>query len=120
MTNNLSPLRTYIAGYILSVVLTFVAFGGALLHARNDHVWPSHETLYAIFIILAILQLIVQLVFFLHLGREEKPRWNSISAALALFVVGVIVIGSLWIMSHLQHGTHTPYEDGMVSPAHED
>ena len=114
-------IKIYIVGYVSSIALTLVAFGGALLHEQNHHMWPLHELLYVLFISLAIVQLFGQLYFFLHLGREEKPRWNSLSAALALFVVFVIVVGSLWIMNHLTHnGMQMPYEDGIISPAHED
>ncbi len=61
---------------------------------------------------LAVTQLLVQLLFFLHLGRESKPRWNLIVLAFAVMVVVIVVFGSLWIMKNLQynHGHQTPEE----------
>jgi cytochrome o ubiquinol oxidase operon protein cyoD len=52
---------------------------------------------------LAIIQLIIQLVFFFHLGREPKPRLNTVSFLFMLMVVGIIGFGSLWIMYNLNY-----------------
>jgi cytochrome o ubiquinol oxidase operon protein cyoD len=53
---------------------------------------------------LAIAQLLVQLFCFLHLGQESKPRWNLVALVFALFIVVVLVGGTLWIMHNLGHG----------------
>ena len=50
---------------------------------------------------LAVAQLMVQLVFFLHLGTESKPRWNLTVVLFALMVVVILVFGSLWIMKNI-------------------
>jgi cytochrome o ubiquinol oxidase subunit IV len=56
---------------------------------------------------LALVQLFIQLIFFLHLGRESKPRWNLSALAFAVIVVVILVFGSLWIMASLDyHGGH--------------
>lgn len=51
----------------------------------------------------AISQLLVQLIFFLHLGRESKPRWNILVFLFAALVVLIVVVGSLWIMNNLDY-----------------
>jgi cytochrome o ubiquinol oxidase operon protein cyoD len=48
--------------------------------------------------LLASVQLVVQLLFFLHLDAEEKPRWKLTSFIFAFTILGIIVFGSLWIM----------------------
>lgn len=96
-TKNNSPLISYIVGFILSIVLTFVAYILVVNHILEG-VW-----LVGAIIVLAIIQLFVQLFFFLHLGKESKPRWNLLMFSFALLVVVIVVFGSLWIMNNLNY-----------------
>lgn len=93
---------SYFAGFIISVGLTLAAYVPVshLVHASSG---PDHLGLTIVVIGLAIVQLLVQLVFFLHLGRESKPRWRSWALVFAVLVVLVIVGGSLWIMNNLDY-----------------
>lgn len=50
---------------------------------------------------LSLVQVLVQLLFFLHLGEETKPRWNLLIFLFMLLVVLILVIGTLWIMYNL-------------------
>ena len=87
--------KTYILGFSLSVLITVIAFsvvGFKLLSPMASYVAIA---------ILALIQLYVQLVFFLHLSTDSKARWNFISAVFALIVVFIIVAGTLWIMFDL-------------------
>jgi cytochrome o ubiquinol oxidase operon protein cyoD len=59
---------------------------------------------------LALTQLFVQLLFFLHLDRESKPFWNLQVAILAAGVVLILVIGSIWIMNNLNYHMNTPQQ----------
>lgn len=95
--------RTYVAGFLISVALTFVAFGLVHVHVAHDHTYPSDNFMMAALPLLAVIQLFVQLVFFLHLGRESKPRWNAYALLFAFIAVFILVIGSLWIMSNLNY-----------------
>lgn len=52
---------------------------------------------------LAFAQFIIQMLFFLHLGRERKPRWKLHMFFSMVAVVGIVVIGSLWIMHNLDY-----------------
>lgn len=52
---------------------------------------------------LAGIQLVVQLVFFLHVGSETRPRWNLTALIFMLIMLVVIVAGSLWIMNNLNY-----------------
>lgn len=90
-------LATYTAGFVLSVVLTVAAY----YFVVNDTF--AHRELIAIIVGLAVAQLMVQLLFFLHLGKESKPRWNLIVFMFMLMVVGIVVIGSIWIMDNLDY-----------------
>jgi cytochrome o ubiquinol oxidase subunit IV len=69
----------------------------------------SHDKLVAVIIVLAVSQLFVQLLFFLHLSRESRPRWNLIVLLFAAMVLLIVVLGSLWIMNNLNY--HHPNQD---------
>ncbi len=86
---------SYVLGFALSIALTLFAFWMAPLLPRG--------ALYPALVAAALAQLVVQLVLFLHLGRESGPRWNLTAFAFMLVVVGILVVGTLWIMYNLQH-----------------
>jgi cytochrome o ubiquinol oxidase operon protein cyoD len=88
-------LSSYVTGYIFSIYLTVTAY----LVVYN-HLF-SHLTLTILIIGLAFVQFIVQIVFFMHLGRETKPRWKLAVMLFMIMVVLILVGGSLWIMSNL-------------------
>ncbi len=95
-------LKGYIIGFGLSLVLTMTAY----FAVANK--WSSGSALMALIVTLAITQLIVQLTFFLHLGQENKPRWNQTTFWFAILVLVIVVFGSLWIMRNLNYRTMTP------------
>jgi cytochrome o ubiquinol oxidase operon protein cyoD len=51
--------------------------------------------------VLAVAQMIVQLVFFLHLGDEVRPRYKFASFVFMAGILIIVVGGSLWIMNNL-------------------
>lgn len=89
-------LARYTIGFVLSLVLTMAAYYYVVLHGSGT--W-----LLAVLGVLALTQMTVQLVFFLHLGDEVGPRYRLASF---LFMIGILVIvvgGSIWIMGHLNY-----------------
>jgi cytochrome o ubiquinol oxidase operon protein cyoD len=96
-------VRTYVTGFALSVILTLMAFILVKVHVDHHHGYPSDSFMMAALPGLALVQLFVQLVFFLHVGRESKPRWNAWALSFAITVVVIVVGGSLWIMSNLNY-----------------
>jgi cytochrome o ubiquinol oxidase operon protein cyoD len=92
---NRGTLASYVTGYIFSIYLTFAAY----LMVYN-HLF-SNIVLTTVIVILALVQFIVQVLFFLHLGRETKPRWKLAVMLFMIMVVLILVGGSLWIMSNL-------------------
>lgn len=95
--------KTYIIGFVLSVVLTLIAFAVVKTHINHQHQYPSDTFVMVSLLSLAVVQLFVQMVFFLHIRRGGKPRWNAWAFAFAVTVVAIVVIGSLWIMSNLNY-----------------
>lgn len=90
-------LKSYVIGFILSLVLTLASF---LL--VSEHLLPAW-TLILTIVGLAVVQVVVQLLFFLHLGSDSKPYWNIIIFLFMLVIMAILVIGSLWIMYNLDY-----------------
>lgn len=96
-------IKSYIVGFALSVALTLTAYLFVNAHVASAHHDFSHHFLIGIVMLLASIQLIVQLVFFLHLDREPRPYWNLQVLLFAAGVIAIVVIGSLWIMNNLNY-----------------
>lgn len=94
---------SYFIGFLLSIILTMAAYVPVSRYVASGHAQYSKLSLTIFIIALAIVQLFVQLVFFLHLAREKKPRWRSAAFVLALIFVFIVVAGSLWIMNNLNY-----------------
>lgn len=88
-------LKGYIIGFVSSLVLTAISF---LLVITK--LFAAQTLIYWV-IALALIQAIVQIIFFLHLGQEDKPRWETIITCFMVVVLLIIAIGSLWVMNDL-------------------
>ncbi|MDB5167582.1 MAG: cytochrome o ubiquinol oxidase subunit [Candidatus Saccharibacteria bacterium] len=97
---------SYVVGFILSIVATVLAY----LIVVN-HVWPMATLVYVILAI-AVIQLVTQAVFFLHIGRGS--RWKLVTFAFAILIVLIIVIGTLWIMNNLNYNMTRMTPDQML------
>ncbi|VVE67985.1 cytochrome [Pandoraea pnomenusa] len=87
-----SHLRDYVVGFFLSLLLTFASFGVVMLG-----VVPAGMGLTSI-VLLCVAQLIVQLVYFLHIGAKRSQRQNSAIFLCTAGLIAIIVAGSLWVM----------------------
>ena len=94
-------LTSYIWGFALSIALTLGAYFLTLAHVNSAHEALPHEVLIPIILVLAVVQLAIQLVSFLHFGAEKGPRWQSAAFIITLGIVLTIVVSSIWIMSNL-------------------
>jgi cytochrome o ubiquinol oxidase operon protein cyoD len=106
---NPGNLRSYTIGFALSLILTLTAY---VLVTR--HVFKGNWLLAGL-LMLALTQFVVQVLFFLHLGSEKKPRYNALVFVFMLGTVGIIVIGSIWIMANLNY--HHAHDHGLPPQA---
>ncbi len=97
-----SDLITYCVGFGLSLTLTLAAYGFV-----TGHVF-SGLALTGVLAGLAIVQVLVQLLFFLHLRHEAEPRWKLLVFDFMLLIVAILVFGTLWIMNNLDYHAMTP------------
>ncbi len=82
--------------FLASLFLTLAAF---FIVESFQKSWATQLTV----AILGLIQAWMQLVIFLQLGRESKPRWNLIVFLFTIMVTLILVLGSLWIMNHLNY-----------------
>lgn len=94
---NLKSLNAYVIGFVLSLLLTLIAFYITSHHSLEP------KTLITILMLLALVQLIVQVVFFLRLNATEEGKWSLMPFLFTVLIVLVLVIGSLWIMINLNY-----------------
>ncbi|MBA3237943.1 MAG: cytochrome o ubiquinol oxidase subunit IV [Parachlamydiaceae bacterium] len=88
-------LKSYVIGFIISLLLTSASFLIVVFKVL------AGQTLIFALVFLALVQSICQLLFFLHLGQEAKPRWETMIFFFMFIILLIIVGGSLWIMQDL-------------------
>lgn len=105
-------LKSYMTGLILALILTAVPFWTVMSGQVSG---SSAVVTLAVF---ALGQVLVHLVFFLHMNGSSAQRWNLMAFLFAVLIVVVLVGGSLWIMNHLNHNMMPmPMPMGMNEPA---
>jgi cytochrome o ubiquinol oxidase operon protein cyoD len=87
--------KQYTVGFILSVVLTIIPFGMVMAGGF------APGLLLAVVGITAIVQVLVQLIFFLHMNSSAEQRWNVIAFIYTILTIAVLLIGSVWVMNYL-------------------
>jgi cytochrome o ubiquinol oxidase operon protein cyoD len=92
-----TSLIPLVFGFLLSIALTLTAYFIVVEH------FFSGTLLLFLILGLGCVQALVQLVSFLHLGIESKPRWNLMIFLFMVLVIIVVIGGSLWIMYNLNY-----------------
>jgi cytochrome o ubiquinol oxidase subunit IV len=87
-------LKSYVIGFLFSLILTAIPLGVVLGG------WLEGAAAKWVLFGSAVLQFLVQLIFFMHLREEEKPRYNLMVLILGVAIVLTIVLGSIWIMTY--------------------
>jgi len=90
-------IRSYLIGLGLATLLTVVAF----YISGTSLVWQPSIPI--ALIVLAIAQMGVHIVFFLHITTGPESYNNVLALAFGVLIVFLLVVGSLWIMTHLNH-----------------
>ena len=88
-------VKSYIVGFVLSIILTVIPFWMVMNPSE------SHSTILYVIVGMALLQILVQLVYFLHMNSSSEGSWNLIAFIFTVLIVAILVVGSLWIMFHL-------------------
>ncbi len=94
-TNTHGSVKSYVTGLVLSLILTIIPFGVVMSGAL------SVLATVVVVAVTAVLQILVQLVMFMHMSTKADEGWNVMSFVFTLTILVLVVGGSLWIMQHL-------------------
>ena len=90
-------VKSYMIGFILSIILTAIPFW--MVMDGN----ASHGTILGVVLVCAVIQVLVHLVYFLHLDRKSEGGWNMVAIVFSAIIILIVVVGSLWIMWNLNY-----------------
>jgi cytochrome o ubiquinol oxidase operon protein cyoD len=85
-------VKSYVLGFIFSVILTALSFGVVI-----GHLFPGGSEVLAL-AVLALVQVLVHLTFFLHMNGSSAQRWNVVVFAFTVLIAAIVIGGTVWIM----------------------
>ena len=89
-------LRGYLTGFGLSVVLTAIPFWLVMSNALGNQMASAIAIM-----AFAVVQIVVHMVFFLHMNTRSESGWTMMALIFTLILVVIALTGSLWVMYHL-------------------
>lgn len=91
-------MGSYMMGFGLSVILTAIPFWLVMTGALHDAQLTA-------FIIMgfAVVQILVHMIFFLHMNTRSEGGWTMMALIFTLVLVVITLSGSMWVMYHLNH-----------------
>ena len=87
--------RTYLIGFLLSVVLTAIPFWMVMTGGFDKQVTAI------VIVAFAVIQILVHTVCFLHVNSQAEGGWTLLALIFTAVMVLIVIAGSLWIMYHL-------------------
>jgi len=90
-----------VVGYLIGLALAILLTATSFFVAGTDLVWQP--SIPVALVVLAIAQMGVHLVFFLHITTGPDNTNNVLALAFGVLIVGLVMGGSLWIMANLNH-----------------
>ncbi len=102
-------MRTLMTGFALAVILSVIPFALVMMESDMSRTW-----LIGIIMGLGAIQIIVHLVYFLHLKSDNEGGWTMSATILAVVIVGIVLAGSLWVMHNMNANMMPMSEGNMV------
>ena len=87
--------KGYWIGFALSVVLTAIPFWLVMTRPLSD------QAIALVIMAFAAVQIVVHMIFFLHMNRRAEGGWSMMALMFTVVVVGISLSGSLWVMYHM-------------------
>ena len=97
--------RSYIIGFVASLVLTIVPFWLVMSGVEIGIGWAL-----AVIFGLGAVQIMVHISYFLHVTVKAEDGWQAMSLIFTAIILVIILAGSIWVMFHLHEN---------MMPAHE-
>ena len=89
-------VRSYLTGFILSVILTAIPF--AIVMAGG---FESRFLTAAVVVGMAIVQILVHMVYFLHMNTRSDEGWTMMALIFTVVILVIVLAGSLWVMFNM-------------------
>ena len=89
-------MRDYVTGFVLSVILTAIPFWLVM-----NGVIASAGMTAAVILGFAAVQIVVHMVYFLHMNARSEGGWTMLALIFTVVLVVIVLSGSLWVMYHL-------------------
>lgn len=87
--------KDYLVGFVLAAILTIIPFWLVMGNVL------APETTKWVILAFAGIQLIVQMVYFLHLNSKAEGGWNMMALILTIVILVIVMAGSIWVMHHM-------------------
>lgn len=91
-----TSLKEYVTGFALSVVLTAIPFWLVM-----GKVFPTPGITTLVILAFAMVQVVVHMVYFLHMNPKSEGGWNLIALIFTLVLLVIVLAGTLWVMHHM-------------------
>lgn len=93
-----STFKGYMTGFVLAVILTAIPFWLVMTGQ-----FEKSSTTAAVVLGFAAVQMIVHMIYFLHMNTKSEGGWNMLALIFTLVLVVITLSGSIWVMYHLDH-----------------
>lgn len=91
-----STFKGYMTGFVLSVILTAIPFWLVMADVIKDTGVTA-----LVLLGFAAVQIVVHMIYFLHMNFQSEGGWNMLALIFTAVIVFIALIGSLWVMYHL-------------------
>ena len=86
----------YVKGFILAVILTAIPF-----YLVMNNVITDRSTAVLVLGLFAIVQVVVHMVYFLHMNGKIQGGWTMLSTIFTVIFLAIAISGTLWVMFHM-------------------
>ena len=93
-----STLKGYLTGFVLAVILTAIPFWLVMSGGL-----AKSSTTALVVLALAAVQIVVHMIYFLHMNTKSEGGWNMLALIFTMVLVVITLSGSIWIMYHLNN-----------------
>ncbi len=91
--NSHGSLRGYLTGFVLAAILTIIPFWLVM-----GHVIAEPQATILIVLALAAVQILVHMIYFLHLDTRSENGWNMLALIFTAVLVVIVLGASIWVM----------------------
>jgi cytochrome o ubiquinol oxidase operon protein cyoD len=101
-------LKTYLLGFLLSVILTAIPFWLVM-----DNIIAKPKVTAGVLLVFAAIQIVVHMIYFLHMNTRSEGGWSMLALIFTVVLVVIVLSGSIWVMYHLDHNMMPHMSPGM-------